>query len=550
MISRLEVQSKPKKYMSQVNLDALIPREDLEIKEAKYNNINQINNIYVPNLKKGELFVDNLRKPQFQRSTIEWTPQKVYGLIKSFTDGDLIPAVILWRGDGFNFVIDGAHRLSALIAWVNNDYGDGNYSTSFFGSNMEKSQKDKAKQTKKMVEQNIGSYQDIIFASQNQVLSDPKRVEIAQRISSLSIILQWVPGNAKQAEASFFKINESASALNGTEKRLLRGRNKPTAIASRAIIRAGAGHKYWGKFPQKNQEKIEEIATTIHEWLFDPKLETPIKTVDVPLAGKSYSDSTQELILNVVHFSNNLKIVDASKVNSENFPEHGLNDDEMGDDTINVLSNTKKMLANITGGQHCSLGLHPAIYFYSRQGRYQITSFLAFLHLVKKYEQEDKLIKFTTIRSSFEYFFWKHKSIVNQAQSQWGSGAKGYVKLYEMIDFIINEFLKGNNEDAILQLLDSTEDYKFYKAGVRDLNPKFVKDFSTDSKTEVFFNEAMQTALRCGICGGFLHKNSMDVDHKTDKKYGGVGNADNGQMTHFYCNGSKDKLVTMGFYKK
>ena len=43
-IINLDVQSKPK-YMSQVNLDALIPREDLEIKEAKYSNINQINNV-------------------------------------------------------------------------------------------------------------------------------------------------------------------------------------------------------------------------------------------------------------------------------------------------------------------------------------------------------------------------------------------------------------------------------------------------------------------------------------------------------------------------
>ena len=75
----------------------------------------------------------------------------------------MIPAIILWQGDGNNFVIDGAHRLSALIAWVNNDYGAGNQSISFFGTNMERGQVEKAKQVKKMIEDQIGSFEEISF---------------------------------------------------------------------------------------------------------------------------------------------------------------------------------------------------------------------------------------------------------------------------------------------------------------------------------------------------------------------------------------------------
>ena len=51
--------------------------------------------------------------------------------IKTFIEGDLIPAIILWRSPGGTFIIDGAHRLSALIAWVDNDFGDGTVSTEF-----------------------------------------------------------------------------------------------------------------------------------------------------------------------------------------------------------------------------------------------------------------------------------------------------------------------------------------------------------------------------------------------------------------------------------
>jgi hypothetical protein len=181
--------------------------------------------IPISSLKKGELFVESLRKPQFQRSTWQWSPDKVYNLIKSFTDGDLIPAVIMWQGQGNNFVIDGAHRLSALMAWINDDYGDGNLSIAMFGANLERGQIEKAKQVKKLIEANIGKYSDIIWAAQNQDKATPERLKVAQTLASKGIDLQWVPGDAAKAEVSFFKINESASPLDSSEKRLLNARN-------------------------------------------------------------------------------------------------------------------------------------------------------------------------------------------------------------------------------------------------------------------------------------------------------------------------------------
>lgn len=536
--------------MSQVNLDALIIREDLEIKETKQL-ANQTTNIDISNLKKGNLFVESLRKPQFQRSTWEWTPEKVYNLVRSFTNGDLIPAIILWRGEGYNFVIDGAHRLSALIAWVNNDYGIGTLSQSFFGSALERGQKEKAKETKKLIEDSIGSYEEIVFAGANKDKAPKEKIEIALRISALSIVLQWVPGNASQAEASFFTINEAASPLDGTEKRLLKARNKPMAIAARAIIRAGSGHKYWGKFSAKSQETIEEIASQISDWLFLPQLETPVKTMDIPIAGKSYSSITQELILNVVNFSNGIKIVDASRIkNADDFPENSIADEiSDGEETIKYLRNAQKMLGNITGTQSSSLGLHPAIYFYSKQGRYQITAFMAMLNLVKDYESRKQLENFTTVRKKFEEFLWNHKTIVNQATTTWGSGAKGYVNLSKLFNFIIAEFLADKNEEQIIDILDKNQEYSFFKAGVRELNPQRRKDFSTESKTEVFMREGVESTLRCNICGGFLHKNSIQIDHDLEIENGGIGNSDNGKLVHPYCNSIKKNLKAKGFLK-
>ena len=539
------------KPMSQVNLDALIPREDLEIKESKATP-KQTAGIYISGLRKGELFLESLRKPQFQRSTLEWSPDKVYNLVKSFTNGDLIPAIILWRGDGNNFVIDGAHRLSALIAWVNDDYGIGNISTSFFLSQFERGQMEKAKQVKKFIEDDMGTYQEILFAGQHQDTADKKKVAIAQTIAAMSIDLQWVPGNASQAEDSFFRINEAAAPLDKTEKRLLKARNKPMAIAARSIIRSGGGHKYWGKFSAPNQQKIEDIAHELNEWLFKPELITPLKTLDVSLAGKGYSEITQQLILNVVNFSNNIKIVDASLVkNTEDFPEQKIPDESSdGVETITYLINTRKMLANITGKLASSLGLHPAIYFYSHQARYQITAFMAMLPLIRDYENKKQLMKFTMIRKEFEEFLWKHKSIVNQATGNWGSGAKGYNNMSKLFDFIIQSLAEGKSEEDILIDLDSNEAYNFYKPGVRDLNPKAKTKMSNETKSEVFMRQAVSAALRCYICGGYLHANSMNVDHDLEIENGGIGNADNGKLTHFYCNSIKKDLKATGFQFK
>ncbi len=63
-----------------------------------------------------ERSVGALRKPDFQRETAEWDARRVVGIIRSFIKDELIPAIILWQNQELLFIIDGSHRLSALIA--------------------------------------------------------------------------------------------------------------------------------------------------------------------------------------------------------------------------------------------------------------------------------------------------------------------------------------------------------------------------------------------------------------------------------------------------
>jgi hypothetical protein len=286
--------------MAKVNLDALISREDFEVEE-NINSGKKKETISIEDIKADSFFFSNIRKPDFQRETNEWDGQKVCELIKSFIEGDLIPAIILWRSTGgYLFVIDGSHRLSALSAWVNDDYGDGETSKFFYDSAIPDEQLEIAQETRRLVNKTIGSYKDFRLA-----LSYPEKVRLdivkyAKNLGALAIQLQWVEGDARKAENSFFKINQQAAPIDKTELKLLESRKKPNSIAARAIIRSGKGHKYWSLFSSEIQSEIQTLAAEINEILFTPKLQSPVKTLDIPIGGKLYGSQTLPLILDFV----------------------------------------------------------------------------------------------------------------------------------------------------------------------------------------------------------------------------------------------------------
>jgi hypothetical protein len=239
-----------------VNLDGLIPREDFEAKADQTSGGNLPATQTITELEKGKFFYSVLKKPDFQRETANWTPETVAELISSFVNDDLVPAIILWRSPSNDvFVIDGSHRLSSLIAWVQDDYGDGEISREFFDHSIPPPQIEAAEKTRKIINKEVGAYDDLKFAIANpQKALKPEHIVRAKKLGSLAINVQWVTGDANKAEHSFFKINQQGTAIDPTELTMLKARSSPNALAARAIIRAGVGHKYWSKFDANTQD--------------------------------------------------------------------------------------------------------------------------------------------------------------------------------------------------------------------------------------------------------------------------------------------------------
>ena len=159
-------------------------------------------------------FLNALRKPDFQRETARWSPNKVLDLIRTFLDGELIPAVIFWQSGKYVFVVDGAHRMSALIAWVHDDYGDRRRSLELFESRIPEEQLEIAEKTRKIINSEVGCYAEYQVALKTPDNVSGKIRDRVGRLAYTALVAQWVPaGDAEAAENCVFQ-DKSGSHSN------------------------------------------------------------------------------------------------------------------------------------------------------------------------------------------------------------------------------------------------------------------------------------------------------------------------------------------------
>ncbi|MEQ8269047.1 MAG: DUF262 domain-containing protein [Parvibaculum sp.] len=521
-----------------VNLDALIHRDNFQVKVQTGREYDRGEKLKITDLEPKSFMYGALRKPDFQRETANWTPQKIQDFIKTFLEGDLVPAIIMWGAGDTAFVVDGAHRLSALIAWVQDDYGAGSRSRDFFKNDIPKEQIRAHEKTRALIDGSVGPYAEYVAASEHPERSRSEIVNIAKRLGSRSLQLQWIlNADADKAEASFFKINQAATPIDPTELRILNSRKSANSIAARVIVRNATGHEYWSGFTDdRNKSETENLGREIYKLLFHPPMETPIKTLDLPVAGRGYSGQTLPLIFDFVNLANAIPVVDSKKASKKVLDEKPKTDDD-GSDTVEFLRSVRKLVYRITGLHASSLGLHPAVYFYSATGRHQPNAFLAIVEFIKEMERKNNFREFTDVRKNFENFFLANKSYANQVTVKIGSGAAkgGYIRLKNLYVRVFELCLLGKNDDQINEALKSDPEFSFLQPDTAMLEGKPTK-FSKEIKSATFLKEAISGAPRCRICGCLLHFNSISIDHIVRRQDGGLGVRENAQLSHPYCN--------------
>ena len=518
-----------------VNLDAMIVRDDMAIEHASDRPPAQTRTTMSILDLDGGFLATGLRKPDFQRETTNWGPDKVVGLIMAFVYGDLIPAVILWQRGAHTFVIDGAHRLSALIAWIRDDYGDRSHSLEFFGPQLPPEQIAVAEKTRKEVDSSIGPYSTFKGLAATGADTSESHRKVIDGLANNSLVVQWVPASdAASAERSFFTINQAAQPIDPTERRILQARKSANAIAARCLVRGGKGHKYWAGFPEAAQAQIEELGEEVYDALFRPPMSEPLTTLDLPVAGRGYNQLP--LAFDLVNICNNIPLParsDTKRIGGAPEP------DTDGSQTIAFLKAVRKRVRLVTSKHAGSFGLHPAVYFYAISGNFLPNAFLATMEFAARIVSDRQRNEFVQCRRKMEDYLFKNKVFVSLTVTKLGSGSRSLGRLAELYWRVFRGSAEGLADEELTGLLFDDPDFSFLKQSQvpppRTARGRTGK-MSGATKSAVMLREGYRNVSRCAVCGAAAHFRSVTVDHAERRTAGGSADMRNGQITHPYCN--------------
>src|SRR4051812_13465989 len=171
-----------KKSDTKVHIDHLIPRESLrwvDPRKDSYTNLPPKRSpmtrlAYKDLADRGDILplLPLLRKPDFQRETSAWSPEDCVRLLESIVKGLIIPSLIIWKSpdNGFLYILDGAHRISVMRAWVIDDWGDKAAEDYYERHEYFEEIREAAKVVRAEVRANIGSYEDYLSAGKNWLI--------------------------------------------------------------------------------------------------------------------------------------------------------------------------------------------------------------------------------------------------------------------------------------------------------------------------------------------------------------------------------------------
>ena len=199
---------------------------------------------------KDDKWISQIRKPDFQRETNAWTPEDCVAFLDSVVYGRIIPSIILWHshGNALIYILDGAHRLSVIRAWMTDDWGD---KAGTYYERRDKGQiLDAARTTRELVKRRIGLFADyeaahkefIDLAEQDRA---PKQI-MGERFARAifynramvrhqTLAIQWEHGDYESAEQSFLRINRRGQALDPWKATLIEYRRSSYARSIMSI---------------------------------------------------------------------------------------------------------------------------------------------------------------------------------------------------------------------------------------------------------------------------------------------------------------------------
>ncbi len=179
---------------------------------------------------------------------------------------------------------------------------------------------------------------------------------------------------------------------------------------------------------------------------------------------------------------------------------------------------------------------HPIVYFYSKDGKHKTASFFAITSLVMELEEKKMFRSFISARAIFESILIDYDFLVQQIVRRFRSAMKAFPHIKS---FYLSLIEKADNTKSVEELIQETiqnEKFNYLTLPVKEYTDTDGQEFSNGTKSAVFITQALENALQCSICKGYLHTNSISFDHVIRRSEGGLGTFENAQLTHPYCN--------------
>jgi hypothetical protein len=509
-----------------VNLDHHIPSESLlsasdyqRVQKSEEAQLHKKDNMeyrdFLPD-ESGLSFWDRLRKPEFQRATNDWSDEKILSLLKTMRDNQVIPGVILWLNTqtGHIFVLDGAHRLSAIRAWIKDDWGDSDQAKQY--GYIEDSELKASKRIRNLVEKEISSHAICQDAGKQfrQMVDSGKtpsyyldattesRGKFMYNLNTaLRIPIQWVTGNYETAEQSFININTGGTRLSDQEVDFLQNRRSPVARAINGIASNGTKPSLWINYT----DECNQLSAELYDLLLAPSDSSFLKYVaDYPLClvRKQKNFDRYLFLQNLICVSaygetaaDKLRAIITECANEED-------DNIVSNKTFEHLRNIRGLISHLYGKQSQSLGFYPAFYFYTNRGQYREFLFVLFLAWTAQGSSKDiieRKIRFTQARDMFEEAWMIGKEWIFKAHSRKGAGPARLSRSYiDTLQFLIDETVKVKEQNGtaydVLDIYLKEQDAK--------IHGEFVKEFKRVKGTP-YKRFAQSTKLQSQFFDGF-----------------------------------------------
>lgn len=575
-----------------IYLDHLIERQSLRYKRStermERDRRKQYDILRCSDLFSGHMSsrVDFLRKPDFQRATYSWTAQDCVELLESVVNEQVIPSIIMWQNQDsqYDYVLDGGHRVSVIIAWMQDDWGES------AASDKDEEEADiikkAAAEVRDLVRVKVGMFseyeaaekvlddalenlelertankgetQDVSLSSISSKMLKQGRFYRKLRKGDIGLHILWVEGNYEKAEQSFLKINKTGKKLSPWEITLVENRNSSFARTVMSVANIGSASHYWptkgfdSHIEVQAQQTVVDILNGVeklHEAILRPPLRTPIHTLDVPLLAADIKDRPPylaELFTVVKGFKG--QEAETERIIAKDrdaTPEVIINNGK------NLIIDALDVIGHLTGDSNNSksLAVVPAMYFYSESGRHVRSLLYGFIYWLFSGGDNDEILTrkriFSAHRQAFESKIME-KDIVPGLGRKSGSGPEVTIQTAHFYEELLQLLIKHN--DAI-QEESFTKDYKslikeFTTRRTREDNEGVgsSRRFTPRQRSAAILDVLIKGLGRCGICGGLMDATkAVQHDHITEVHKGGKTTMGNQRLTHPFCNNQPNR---------